>query len=142
MESTAAAILEHPTATKVEQASGIEQMLQELSDSINAYVQAQKEENQRFWTYLMHLKAQKHQFSRYMQNKYEDFLESLPQQFNFQRVETLEVLSITYLLKKLKVSSLQVSVLRCDNKSIEALANNPKYTLRLNTLISISLEKI
>lgn len=35
----------------------------------------------------MHLKAQKHQFARYMQNKYEDFPESPLQQFNFQRVK-------------------------------------------------------
>ena len=45
VESTAAATLGHPTVTKVEQASRIKQMLQELNDSINACVQAQEEEN-------------------------------------------------------------------------------------------------
>lgn len=45
VESTIAATLEHPATAKVEQATEIETMLQELSESINAYVQAQKEEN-------------------------------------------------------------------------------------------------
>ncbi|KAH9698429.1 hypothetical protein KPL71_024008 [Citrus sinensis] len=40
---------------------------------------------------------------------------------------TAEVLWITYLFKELKVSLLQPPVLYCDNKSVEALANNPKY---------------
>ncbi|XP_024046566.1 uncharacterized mitochondrial protein AtMg00810-like [Citrus sinensis] len=40
---------------------------------------------------------------------------------------TSEVLWITYLFKELKVSLLQSLVLYCDNKSVEALASNPKY---------------
>lgn len=83
MISAAAATLEHSAATKVKQATRIEKMLQELSDSINAYVQAQKEENQRFWTYLIHLEAKKHQFARYMKSKHANFPKSQLQQFNF-----------------------------------------------------------
>lgn len=45
VESTTAATPGHPTVTKAEQASRIKQMLQKLNDSINACVQAQKEEN-------------------------------------------------------------------------------------------------
>ena len=48
VESTTAATLEHPTAAKTKQATGNEKMLQELSESINACVQAQMEENQKF----------------------------------------------------------------------------------------------
>ena len=87
MISTAAATLEHSAATKVDQATRIEQMLQELSDSINAYVQAQKEENQRFWTYLIHLEAKKHQFARYMKSKHANFPKSSCNNLIFQRAE-------------------------------------------------------
>ncbi|KAK9200255.1 hypothetical protein WN944_015452 [Citrus x changshan-huyou] len=41
-----------------------------------------------------------------------------------------EVLWILYVLKELKMSPLQVPALHCDNKSAEALANNPKYHSR------------
>lgn len=57
LESIAAATLEYPTVAKAEQATWIEIKLQEFSESINACVQAQKEENKRFWTYLVHFKA-------------------------------------------------------------------------------------
>ena len=40
---------------------------------------------------------------------------------------TSEILWITYLLKELKVSFNKPHILDCDNKSAEALANNPKY---------------
>lgn len=40
---------------------------------------------------------------------------------------TFEVLWITYLLKELQIPLLQTPVLNCDNKSAEALANNPRY---------------
>ena len=40
MESTIVATLEHPATAKVEKGTEIETMLQELSESINAYVQA------------------------------------------------------------------------------------------------------
>ena len=43
---------------------------------------------------------------------------------------TSEVLWITYLLKKLKVSLPKPLVLYCDNSSAEALASNPKYHSR------------
>lgn len=36
----------------------IEQIMEDLSDSTGARVKAQREENQRFWTYLMHLETQ------------------------------------------------------------------------------------
>lgn len=36
---------------------------------MKACVQAQMEENQRFWTYLQYLEAQKHQFSLYTKNE-------------------------------------------------------------------------
>ena len=62
-------------------------MLHEFSESLNACVQAQKQENQRFWTYLLHLEALKHQFAMYMKSKHADFPKSLLQQFNFQRAE-------------------------------------------------------
>lgn len=65
MKSIAAVTPKHHVAAKIEQAIGIEKILQELSESINACVQVQKEKNRRFWTYLVHLKAQKHQFARY-----------------------------------------------------------------------------
>lgn len=38
-----------------------------------------------------------------------------------------EVLWISYLLNEFKVSLLHIPVLKCDNKSAEALASNPKY---------------
>ncbi|KAH9673912.1 retrovirus-related pol polyprotein from transposon RE1 [Citrus sinensis] len=41
-----------------------------------------------------------------------------------------EVLWISYVLKELKMPLLQVPVLHCDNKSVEALASNPKYHSR------------
>ncbi|KAH9646728.1 retrovirus-related pol polyprotein from transposon RE1 [Citrus sinensis] len=40
---------------------------------------------------------------------------------------TSEVLWITYLFKELQVQLLQTPELKCDNKSAEALASNPKY---------------
>lgn len=43
VESTVAATPNHPIVTKAEQASGIEQMLQELRDNKNACIQAQRE---------------------------------------------------------------------------------------------------
>ena len=52
VEFTTTTTLEHHIAAKAEQATWIEDMLQELSDNKNACVQAQKEENRRFWTYL------------------------------------------------------------------------------------------
>ncbi len=79
VETTIAATPEHPATAKVEQATEIKTMLQELRESINAYVQAQKEENQRFWTYLVHFEAHKHQFARYMKSKHAYFLELLLQ---------------------------------------------------------------
>ena len=63
---------------------GIERRLQELSDTINECVDAQKEENQRFWNYLMHLKNHMHQFVVYMKKKNKDFPDSLLQSFNYQ----------------------------------------------------------
>ncbi|KAH9726123.1 Disease resistance-like protein DSC1 [Citrus sinensis] len=41
-----------------------------------------------------------------------------------------EVLWISYVLKELKMSPLQVPALHCDNKSVETLASNPKYHSR------------
>lgn len=87
VEMTAAATPEHLTATKAGQAARIEKMLQELKESLNACFQAQKKEIQRFWTYLWHLEAQKHQFEIYMKSKHANFPESMLQQFNFQRDE-------------------------------------------------------
>lgn len=40
---------------------------------------------------------------------------------------TSEMLWITYLLKELQVQLQQTLILKCDNKSAEALASNPKY---------------
>ena len=65
MKSIAAATPKHHVAAKIEQATGIEKILQELNESINACVQVQKEKNQRFWSYIVHLEAQKYQFARY-----------------------------------------------------------------------------
>lgn len=48
------------------------------------------EENQKFWTYLQHLKAQKHQFVIYMKSKDANFPYSLLQQFNFGETEEAE----------------------------------------------------
>ena len=48
VESTTVATIVHPTIAKGEQATGFETMMQELNESINACVQAQKEENQWF----------------------------------------------------------------------------------------------
>lgn len=39
------------------------------------------------WTYLQHLKAQKHQFALYMKSKNAEFLDSLLQQLKFEEVE-------------------------------------------------------
>ena len=44
-------------------------------------------ENKRFWTYLQHLEAQKHQFALYIKSKNADFPNSLLQQFNFEEAE-------------------------------------------------------
>lgn len=63
--------------------TGIEMKLQELSDTINECVHAQKEQNQRFRNYLMHLENHRHQFAVYMKKKNKDFLDSLMQSFNF-----------------------------------------------------------
>ena len=43
---------------------------------------------------------------------------------------TSEILWITYLLQDLKVSLTHTQVLLCDNKSVEALASNPKFYSR------------
>ena len=88
-ESTAATTPKHHAATKSRQATGIGMMLQELSESLNACVQEQKEENKRFWTCFLHLKAQKHQFSMYIKSKHADFPKSLLQQFNFQSAKEI-----------------------------------------------------
>lgn len=45
---------------------------------------------------------------------------------------TSEMLSITYLLQGLKVSIHKFPTLYCDNKSVEALACNPKFYTRTN----------
>ena len=62
-------------------------MLQELSEAVKAYVQAQMEENKRFWTYLQHLEAQKHQFVLFIKSKDANFPELLLQQYNFRDIE-------------------------------------------------------
>lgn len=54
-EYVAAAISEYPTTFTPRKASKIKNMLQELSASIN--VEAEREENQRLWTYLLHLES-------------------------------------------------------------------------------------
>jgi len=46
-------------------------------------VQAQMEENMRFWTYLQHLEAQKYQCALYIKHKDVEFLDLLLQQLNF-----------------------------------------------------------
>lgn len=86
-KSTVATTPERPTTARVEQATGIENILQELSEAVKACVQAYMEENKRFWTYLQHFEAQKHQFAWYMKSKDANFLESLLQQFNFREAK-------------------------------------------------------
>lgn len=57
-EPTATATSKHPVIIKLWQVTEIGKMLQELSERLNACIQAQKKkENKRFWTYLLHLKA-------------------------------------------------------------------------------------
>ena len=74
----------HVAVTTTKNVTGIERRLQELSDTINECVHAQKEENQRFWNYLMHLENHMHQFAVYIKKKNKDFPDSLLQPFNFQ----------------------------------------------------------
>ena len=62
---------------------------------MKARVQAQIEENKRFWTYLRHLEAQKHGFSLYMKSKDADFPESLLQQSNFGRAEEVAPVEVS-----------------------------------------------
>lgn len=80
---------QHPTVVKAEQATWIEIKLQEFSESINACVQEKKEENKRFWTYLVHFEALKHQFLRYIKSKHVDFPRSLLQQFISKKLKRL-----------------------------------------------------
>lgn len=82
-EPTTTAAPKHPATTMIEQATGIENMFQALSEAVQACVQARVKENKRFWTYLHYLEAQKHQFSLYMKGKDTDFPDLLLQQFNF-----------------------------------------------------------
>lgn len=53
VESTTAATPKQSAATKRGQATWIEKILYELSEILNACVQAQREDNQRFWTYCI-----------------------------------------------------------------------------------------
>lgn len=62
-------------------------MLQALSEAVHACVQAQMEENMRFWTYLQHLEAWKYQCALYMKSKYAEFPDLLLQQFNFGKAD-------------------------------------------------------
>lgn len=52
---------------------GVERRLQELGDSITQCVKAQWIENNRFWTYLMHLEDHLYQFAVYIKSRNRDF---------------------------------------------------------------------
>lgn len=86
-EIVAAVPLEPVVVARAKKVTGIERRLQELSDSINECVEAQKQENQRFWNYFIHLVNHMHQFAVYMKKKNNDFPDTLLQQFNFQTAE-------------------------------------------------------
>lgn len=76
-----------PCSVKAEQALELDEMIEALNEAQQAYVRDQMEENQRFWTYLHYLKAQKYQFALYMKSKDANFPYLLLQQFNFGQAE-------------------------------------------------------
>ena len=91
-ESIATETLECPAITRPEQATKVENMPQALSEAVHTCVQAQMEENMRFWTYLQHLEAQKYQYTLYIKSKDAEFLDLLLQQFNFREADEATVI--------------------------------------------------
>ena len=91
-ESIATVTLECPAITRPEQATKVENMPQALSEAVHTCVQAQMEENMRFWTYLQNLEAQKYQYTLYIKSKDAEFLDLLLQQFNFREADEATVI--------------------------------------------------
>ena len=65
--------------------------------------------------------------SRSLNKQYIVFRSSAGSKYKAFALATSEVFSITYLLQGLKVSLHKFPTLYCDNKSVEALACNPKF---------------